>query len=48
MVVINAAAAIIVANIVNDFASAIKIAESSISEGKAATCLEKLVEISNQ
>jgi anthranilate phosphoribosyltransferase len=48
MVVINAAAAIIVANIVNDFASAIKIAESSISEGKASMCLEKLVEISNQ
>ncbi|MHC4758524.1 MAG: anthranilate phosphoribosyltransferase [Planctomycetota bacterium] len=48
MVVINAAAAIIVANIVSDFASAIKIAETSISDGNAMACLEKLVEISNQ
>jgi anthranilate phosphoribosyltransferase len=48
MVVVNAAAAIIVADIASDFASAIKVAESSINEGKAMKCLEKLVEISNQ
>lgn len=48
MVVINAAAAIIVADIACDFASAIKVAEGTIAEGKALECLEKLVEISNQ
>jgi len=48
MVVINAAAAIIVSDIACDFASAIKVAQRSITEGKALACLEKLVEISNQ
>jgi anthranilate phosphoribosyltransferase len=48
IVVINAAAAIIVADLASDFASAIKIAEGSISDGKAMACLEKLVEISNR
>ena len=47
IVVLNAAAAIIVAGIVDDFTAAIELAENSISEGKAQDCLEKLVEISN-
>ena len=47
IVLLNAAAAIIVANLVDDFESAIKIAEKSINEGKASQCLEKLIIISN-
>jgi len=45
--VLNAAAAIIVANLADDFESAIKIADESITSGKALACLEKLIEISN-
>jgi anthranilate phosphoribosyltransferase len=48
IVVLNAAAAIIAAGMADDFASAIKIAEASINEGKASACLEKLIEISNK
>jgi len=47
IVVINAAAAVIVGNLVDDFESAIKIADDSIRNGKALECLEKLIEISN-
>ncbi|MCP4257686.1 MAG: anthranilate phosphoribosyltransferase [Planctomycetes bacterium] len=47
IVIINAAAAIIAAGMADDFASAIKKAEASISEGKASACLEKLIEVSN-
>jgi anthranilate phosphoribosyltransferase len=47
IVVLNAAAAIIVAGIADDFAKAIELAKASISDGKALECLEKLVEISN-
>ena len=47
IVILNAAAAIIVGNLADDFESAIKMAETSVSEGKAMSCLEKLVEISN-
>jgi len=47
IVVLNAAAAIIVAGIADDFASAIALAENSISDGSAAACLEKLIEVSN-
>ncbi|MHC4221004.1 MAG: anthranilate phosphoribosyltransferase, partial [Planctomycetota bacterium] len=47
IVVVNAAAAIIVGGLAEDFESAIKLAERSISDGKAQACLEKLVEISN-
>ena len=47
IVLLNAAAAIIIANLVDDFASAIKIAAESIDNGKAETCLEKLIKISN-
>jgi len=47
IVVLNAAAAIIVAGLANDFKSAIKLAETSVSDGKALACLEKLIEVSN-
>lgn len=47
IVVLNAAAAIIIANLVDDFDSAIKMANESIDNGKASQCLEKLIIISN-
>ncbi len=47
IVVLNAAAAIIVANLVDDFESAIKMANKSIDDGKASQCLEQLIIISN-
>jgi anthranilate phosphoribosyltransferase len=48
IVVLNAAAAIIVGNLANDFESAIAIADESVSSGKAIGCLEKLIEVSNR
>jgi anthranilate phosphoribosyltransferase len=48
IVILNAAAAIIAAGMADDFASAIKIAETSISKGRASACLDKLIEISNK
>jgi len=48
IVVLNAAAAIIVAGIADDFASAIALAETSINDGNASACLEKLIEVSNR
>ncbi|MBN2457366.1 MAG: anthranilate phosphoribosyltransferase [Sedimentisphaerales bacterium] len=48
IVVLNAAAAIIVSGLADDFGSAIKSAEQSISSGSALGCLEKLAEISNK
>ncbi len=48
IVVLNAAAAIIAGGLADDFASAIKPAEASVSGGKASACLEKLIEVSNQ
>ncbi len=48
IVILNAAAAIIVGNLADDFESAIEMAEASVSDGKALACLEKLVEISNK
>jgi len=47
IVVLNAAAAVIVAGLADDFASAIELAEASIGNGSALACLEKLIEISN-
>ena len=47
IVVLNAAAAIIVAGLANDFSSAVKIAEQSIGKGAAIQRLEKLVKTSN-
>jgi anthranilate phosphoribosyltransferase len=47
IVVLNAAAAIIVAGKAEDFPAAIKLAETAISSGRAASALEKMIEISN-
>jgi anthranilate phosphoribosyltransferase len=47
IVLINAAAAIVVADLADDFEEAIPLAAASIDEGKALHCLEKLVELSN-
>ena len=48
MVVLNASAAIIAGGLAEDFASAIKLAQASISNGGALACLEKLIEVSNK
>lgn len=48
IVILNAAAAIIAGNLADDFESAIKLANASVRNGKALTCLEKLIEISNK
>jgi anthranilate phosphoribosyltransferase len=48
IVILNAAAAIIVAGLADDFASAIELANASLGDGKASACLEKLIEISNR
>jgi anthranilate phosphoribosyltransferase len=47
IVVLNAAAAVIVAGLADEFASAIELAEASIGNGSASACLDKLIEISN-
>jgi anthranilate phosphoribosyltransferase len=47
IVVLNAAAAIIVANLVDDFISAINMANKAIDSGKASKCLEQFIIISN-
>jgi anthranilate phosphoribosyltransferase len=47
IVVLNAAAAIIVAGLADDFKAAIKVANDSIEQGKAGEVLAKLIEISN-
>lgn len=48
IVILNAAAAIIAANLADDFKSAIELANTSVNNGKALTCLEKLIKISNE
>ncbi len=48
IVVLNAAAAIIAGGLADNFESAIKLAQTSVSNGKALACLEKLIEISNK
>jgi len=48
IVILNAAAAIIVAGLADDFESAIKLAKTSVDNGKALSCLEKLIEVSNK
>jgi anthranilate phosphoribosyltransferase len=48
IVVLNASAAIIAGGLAEDFASAMKLAETSISDGNASACLEKLIEVSNK
>ena len=47
IVILNAAAAIIVSGLADDFESAIRLADASVSDGRALACLEKLIEISN-
>ena len=47
IVILNAAAAIIVGGLADDFESAIKVARASVSDGKAISTLDKLIEISN-
>ncbi len=48
IVLLNAAAAIIVAGLTDDFTSALERAESAIDDGGALACLEKLIEVSNK
>jgi len=48
IVVLNAAAAVIVAGLADAFESAIRTAEDSVTDGRALACLEKLIEISNK
>jgi anthranilate phosphoribosyltransferase len=48
IVVLNAAAAIVVAERADSFAEAIPLAQASIDNGEALRCLEKLIEISNK
>ena len=47
IVVLNAAAAIIAGSLADDFKSAVRLAETSVSDGKASACLEKLIKVSN-
>jgi anthranilate phosphoribosyltransferase len=48
IIVLNSAAAIIAGGLAENFSSAIKLAAASIDEGKALSCLERLIEISNK
>ena len=48
IVILNAAAAIIAANLADDFKSALALAEKSITDGNAMNCLNKLIKISNE
>lgn len=48
IVILNAAAAIVVAGLADSIQEAIPLAETSIDEGGAAGCLQRLVEISNK
>lgn len=47
IVLLNAAAAIMVAGLANDFVEGIEKADAAISSGKAAACLETLITLSN-
>ncbi|MBN2271907.1 MAG: anthranilate phosphoribosyltransferase, partial [Sedimentisphaerales bacterium] len=48
IVILNAAAAIIVACMADDFPSAVELARDAIANGAAADCLDKLIEASNK
>jgi anthranilate phosphoribosyltransferase len=48
IIILNSAAAIIAGGLAENFPSAIKLAAASIDEGKALSCLERLIEISNR
>ena len=47
IVVLNAAAALVVADLAEDFEAGIELAAKSIDQGRALMCLEKLIEVSN-
>jgi len=47
IVILNAAAAITVACLADDFEPAIEMAKTSVNNGKALGCLEKLIKVSN-
>ncbi len=47
IVILNAAAAIIVSGLAEDFETAIGMADASVKDGKALACLERLIEVSN-
>jgi len=47
IVILNAAAAIVVSGLADDFESAIEMAKTSVNNGKALGCLEKLIKVSN-
>jgi anthranilate phosphoribosyltransferase len=47
IVALNAAAAIIVAGLADDFESGMALAKEAMNSGKAQSCLEKLTEVSN-
>jgi anthranilate phosphoribosyltransferase len=47
IVILNAAAAIIVAGLSEDFNSAIEVARNAVNNGAASGCLERLIEVSN-
>lgn len=48
IVVLNASAAIVAGGLADDFASAMKLAQASISDGGALASLKKLIEVSNK
>jgi anthranilate phosphoribosyltransferase len=48
IVILNAAAAIIVAGLAEDFNSAIELAQNAVNNGAASGCLERLIEVSNE
>ncbi len=48
IVVLNAAAAIVVAGIAEDMAQGVELAAKSIDSGKAASCLDKMIQITNE
>ncbi len=48
IVILNAAAAVIVAALADDFPSAIELAQNAIANAAASDCLNKLIEVSNK
>ena len=48
IVILNAAAAVIVAGLADDFPSAIELAQNAIANGAASESLDKLIEVSNK
>lgn len=48
LVVLNASAAVMAGGLAEDFTSAMKLVETSINDGNALACLDKLIEVSNK